>query len=312
MSWSWLPPAWCAALWPGSATGISPWSRSCARFLSCSMTIYGVAEEKQQQVIDRVLEMDMNSWRTSWWQMPSIRLMSSTRRLSARARPLKLPEMAEFSYIVLDLEWNQPLDRDSTIREPFFFDSEIIEIGALRLDEQFRETGSFKTFIRPRFYPHMNGDVVRLTKIRAQDLEKRSGISRAYADFTQWCGEDCCLCTWGPDDIPVLMDNLLMHGMDARMPCATICSGSSATEIMRDDRQCSLERAMELLHLTPDRAHDALNDARNTVQICGKMDLDGCMDEYRLRYVGYPQDRKGRLVQGREYASLAEAQRTRR
>ena len=65
---------------------------------------------------------------------------------------------------------------------------------------------------------------------------------------------------------------------------------------------------MELLHLTPDRAHDALNDARNTVQICGKMDLDGCMDEYRLRYVGYPQDRRAGLVQGREYASLAEAQ----
>ena len=31
------------------------------RFLSCSMTIYGVAEEKQQQVIDRVLEMDLKS-----------------------------------------------------------------------------------------------------------------------------------------------------------------------------------------------------------------------------------------------------------
>ena len=32
------------------------------------------------------------------------------------------------------------------------------------------------------------------------------------------------------------------------------------------------------------------------------------MDEYRLRYVGYPEDRKAGLVQGREYASLAEAQ----
>ena len=221
---------------------------------------------------------------------------------------MKLPEMAEFSYIVLDLEWNQPLDRDSTIREPFFFDSEIIEIGALRLDEQFRETGSFKTFIRPRFYPHMNGDVVRLTKIRAQDLEDAPEFSRAYADFTQWCGEDCCLCTWGPDDIPVLMDNLLMHGMDAEMPCCYDLQRIFGHEIMRDDRQCSLERAMELLHLTPDRAHDALNDARNTVQICGKMDLDGCMDKYRLRYVGYPQDRRAGLVQGREYASLAEAQ----
>lgn len=91
--------------------------------------------------------------------------------------------MADFSYIVLDLEWNQPLNPDSAIREPFFFDSEIIEIGALRLDERFRETGSFKTFIRPRFYPHMNGDVVQLTKIRAQDLEKSPGISPGLCRF---------------------------------------------------------------------------------------------------------------------------------
>lgn len=64
----------------------------------------------------------------------------------------------------------------------------------------------------------------------------------------------------------------------------------------------------ELLKLTPDRAHDALNDARNTVQICGRMDLDGCMDEYGLRYVQYPQDRAAGLVQGRVYASLAQGQ----
>jgi len=31
------------------------------RFLTCGMTIYGVPEEKQQQVIDRVLEMDLKS-----------------------------------------------------------------------------------------------------------------------------------------------------------------------------------------------------------------------------------------------------------
>lgn len=65
---------------------------------------------------------------------------------------------------------------------------------------------------------------------------------------------------------------------------------------------------MELLKLTPDRAHDALNDARNTVQICGRMDLDGCMDEYGLRYVQYPQDRAAGLVQGRVYVSLAQGQ----
>ena len=41
--------------------------------------------------------------------------------------------MGEFSCIVLDLEWNQPLDTGGAIREPFFFDSEIIEIGALKI-----------------------------------------------------------------------------------------------------------------------------------------------------------------------------------
>ena len=44
--------------------------------------------------------------------------------------------MGEFSCIVLDLEWNQPLDAGGAIREPFFFDSEIIEIGALKLREK--------------------------------------------------------------------------------------------------------------------------------------------------------------------------------
>lgn len=44
---------------------------------------------------------------------------------------------------------------------------------------------------------------------------------------------------------------------------------------------------MELLRLKPDRAHDALNDARNTVRVCGSMDLERCMEEYCLRYIGY-------------------------
>lgn len=219
------------------------------RFLSCGMTIYGVDQEKQQEVIDRVLKMDLKS--------------------------------------VAD---------------------QLLAQAMAQSQEEFRETGSFKTFIRPRFYPHMNGDVVQLTKIRAQDLEKAPEFPRAYADFMEWCGENCCLCTWGPDDIPVLMDNLLMHGMDAEMPCCYDLQRIFGHEIMRDDRQCSLERAMELLKLTPDRAHDALNDARNTVQICGRMDLDGCMDEYGLRYVQYPQDRAAGLVQGRVYASLAQGQ----
>ena len=80
--------------------------------------------------------------------------------------------MEEFSYIVLDLEWNQPMSGQETITQPFRFDSEIIEIGALKLNSRFEEVSEFKSFVRPVFYPAMNGHVVQLTKIRPQELEK--------------------------------------------------------------------------------------------------------------------------------------------
>ncbi len=201
-----------------------------------------------------------------------------------------------------------PCQGRETITRPFRFDSEIIEIGALKLNNRFEEMSEFKSFVRPVFYPSMNGDVVQLTKIRAQDLEKAPDFPAAYADFMEWCGEDCCLCTWGPDDIPVLMDNLLMHGMDAALPDGYDLQRIFGHEIMRDDRQCSLERAMELLHLTPDRAHDALNDARNTVRVCGSMDLERCMEEYCLRYIGYSPDRLAGRVGGLPYPDLPAAQ----
>ena len=91
--------------------------------------------------------------------------------------------MEEFSYIVLDLEWNQPMSGQETITQPFRFDSEIIEIGALKLNSRFEEVSEFKSFVRPVFYPAMNGHVVQLTKIRPQELEKAPDFPAAYAAF---------------------------------------------------------------------------------------------------------------------------------
>ena len=84
--------------------------------------------------------------------------------------------MEEFSYIVLDLEWNQPMPGQETITQPFRFDSEIIEIGALKLNSRFEEVSEFKSFVRPVFYPSMNGHVVQLTKIRPGTGAARTAV----------------------------------------------------------------------------------------------------------------------------------------
>ena len=41
------------------------------------------------------------------------------------------------NYIIFDLEWNQPTEEATAIREPFYLPGEIIEIGAAKLDEHF-------------------------------------------------------------------------------------------------------------------------------------------------------------------------------
>ena len=76
---------------------------------------------------------------------------------------------------------------------------------------------------------------------------------------------------------------------------------------MRDNRQCSLEKAMEVLGIQMDRAHDALNDARNTARVCERMDLAACLEEYAFRLVYYGQDRMAGLGEGRRYADLEQA-----
>ena len=209
------------------------------------------------------------------------------------------------NYIVLDFEWNQPLTEQDTITDPFPFDSEIIEIGAIKLDETFAAVGEFKTLIRPQFYPHMNGAVVRLTKIRPQELESAPLFPQAFQTFIDWCGDDCALCSWGPDDIPVLLDNMLLHHIPTEpFPYCYDLQRIFAHEILRENRQCSLEDAVKMLGLPADRAHDALNDTRNTVRICNRMDLAGCMDEYRTSLAGYGADRMNGLISGQLFPDL--------
>jgi len=213
------------------------------------------------------------------------------------------------NYIIVDFEWNQPIYSDRIVESPIRFDSEIIEIGAIRLNEDFNVEDEFKMFVKPSFYPVMNAAVASLTKIRMQDLEDAPGFPEAYEAFAEWCGDEYCLCTWGPDDVPVLFDNMLAHGMttpDRLLWCDIQEIFGSKT--MRDHKQWSLENAIRVLDLDKERAHDALNDVRNTCRVCNRVDIFPFVDEYLYVYVNYGRDKLSGVLTGRMYCSVEEAQ----
>ena len=186
------------------------------------------------------------------------------------------------NYIVYDLEWNQPASREQALFEPIFLEGEIIEIGAVKLDEEFRSVDTFKAYITPRFYPKMHHSVAALTKISDKLLaEQGVPFPEAFQKFMDWCGPECTFMTWSMSDLPVLTDNMTVHGLDLEMlpPCCDV-QRIFGREISRNQTRFSLESALAILKEKPETAHDALNDARNTVKICNHLDLDRYVQEY--------------------------------
>ena len=68
-------------------------------------------------------------------------------------------------YIVIDMEWNRPELRNRLVKEPIVLHGEIIQIGAVMLNEELDEIGSFEVKVRPKFYTRMNRKVEELTGI---------------------------------------------------------------------------------------------------------------------------------------------------
>ena len=192
------------------------------------------------------------------------------------------------NYIVFDLEWNQPQSAATMLQEPVYLSGEIIEIGAVKLDEHFIPVDELRLYITPQYYTKMHKDVAVITGIHENFLAK-NGVPflEAYEQFARWCGEDYAFMSWSMNDMPMLIDNMVLHGLDvSELPECYDIQRIFSREIMRGQTRYSLETALVLLKEKGDRAHDALHDARNTAKICGHLDLAAYLGEYTSKVFG--------------------------
>lgn len=185
------------------------------------------------------------------------------------------------NYIVLDMEWNQPFNKKNMIRNPVRLYGEIVQIGAVKLDESFHVLDTFKIMVTPKYYTKMHGKVTRLTRITTAEIQYGFPFPVAYRHFRKWCGEDFAFLTWGPDDIFVLRDNMLLHKLSLEwIPKAYNVQVVFDDQITKEGRQVSLSYAMEKIGEAALEAHDALNDAINTAHICQHLDMAKGLAEY--------------------------------
>ena len=191
-------------------------------------------------------------------------------------------------YISLDLEWNQAYAEQLKAVQKRLgarLRGEVIQIGAVKLDEQMRICGSYSIIVRPRFFPRINRHVKKLTGITQEMLDSGVPLPAAAERFHRWCGEDFAFLTWGPDDIPMLEDNFRAHHLDTSWLSRTYdLQPIFNAQTDGENKQRSLEFAMEHFAILPNLpAHDALNDAYFTALVASKLDVAKGICECQVR-----------------------------
>jgi len=108
------------------------------------------------------------------------------------------------TWIVVDLEatcWTT--EEDPALASMQRTESEIIEIGAVRIDPVSRRTVSeFQTFVRPIRHPDLSEFCRELTHIKQSDVDEAPPFAIAYDRFLQWMdgAEGALLASWGRYD----------------------------------------------------------------------------------------------------------------
>ncbi|MBR5937116.1 MAG: exonuclease domain-containing protein [Clostridiales bacterium] len=125
------------------------------------------------------------------------------------------------TFVVFDMEWNQPIPYMPSPVDPKILPGEIIEIGAVKLqmlsEKDYVLSRPFSITVRPQYYRIMNRQVSRVINKSTDDLKCGMPFPEAYSLFQEWCGEDYVLCAWGDSDISILKSNLKIHGLTSEI-----------------------------------------------------------------------------------------------
>lgn len=174
------------------------------------------------------------------------------------------------NYIVLDLEWNQSnTGHEGEIPDlPF----EVIEIGAIKLNDRYVMIDEFSELIKPEVYREMNQITSKLIHLQMQELERGKGFVSVAEDFLGWCGkEDYMFCTWGSLDLTELQRNMNYYQMTPLSdgPIAYLDVQKLFSLVYEDGKsRRSLEYAVDYLQIEKDIPfHRAFSDAYYTAKI---------------------------------------------
>lgn len=201
------------------------------------------------------------------------------------------------NYIVLDLEWNQGQKEDKRDVPTF----EIIEIGAVKLDEQFRVVDTFQRLIKPRIYNTMHKITAELVNLDMRDLKDEDNFTKVAKEFLCWCGENYLFCIWGVQDLTEFQKNMDYYRMEplSKGPLKYYDIQKLYSLACEDGKaRLSLSHVVENEQLLDEKVefHRALGDAYYTARIFQKIQSTELLKRISFDTYRVPENKKEQIL----------------
>lgn len=103
----------------------------------------------------------------------------------------------------MDLEWN-----NSYMKSAQRFVNEIIEVGAVKLDENLNTVSTFSEIIKPVLSKKLRSRIKNLTNISNDDIKAGKPFATVIREFEKWVGDNSVVLSWGDTDIRTLLTNI--------------------------------------------------------------------------------------------------------
>lgn len=173
-------------------------------------------------------------------------------------------------HIMIDFEMNSINKENQEVRN--YLKREIIEIGAVMMDDAFKIIKKLNVYIKPQFNPIVE-KIEELTGISNEKVDESQGFQESMQEFLDWIGEgEVIIYSWSEHDLIQLkkecaykeviserLDYLFDHWVDFQQEFGLL---------LGIEKKISLNYAIGAAELSFEgQEHNALDDALNTAHI---------------------------------------------
>ncbi len=185
------------------------------------------------------------------------------------------------NYIIMDLEWN-----NAYMKSTQKFVNEIIEIGAVKLNEELEIVDTYSELIKPVVSKKLRTRIKDLTHITNEEVLGGKPLQDAISQLEQWVGEDAIVMTWGDTDVRTMLTNfkcfLKKDKIDFIKKYADLQRYCQCFINMENIQQAGLSYAAECLEIDAEKYphHRALDDSLLSAECFKKVFNKDKLDEF--------------------------------